>query len=427
MKSRVVVRFAPSPTGNLHLGSARTALFNYLFAKQNSGQIFLRLEDTDRERSKPEFEQNIVESLDWLGLKFDHFYRQSERTKIYKQNLERLVNSGQAYSAPGETVIRLRNPGQKITFSDLIRGEISFNTSELGDFIIAKSLTEPLYHLAVVVDDWEMKISHVIRGEDHISNTPRQILIQEALGACLAGRQAPRPAYVHLPLILAPDRSKLSKRHGAVSVIEYRERGYLPAALVNYLALLGWNPGTAEEVFSLAELTERFSLDRVQPSGAIFNLNKLNWLNREYLKRCPDEIFIKYLPAGADQTVAKKILPLIRERLATLADLPSLVGEKGELAYFFRRPNYDKTLLRTQKHFPKLRALVESIPPSDFRAERLKAAIMPYADDAGRGEVLWPFRAALTGREKSADPFIVAAILGQSETLARLDYAQHLD
>jgi len=420
MRSRVVVRFAPSPTGPLHLGSARTALFNYLFARKTGGRFLLRIEDTDRARSRPEFEKNIFDSLAWLGLDYDQIYRQSERGEIYKKHLANLLASGAALSAPGETVIRLRNPGRPVTFTDLIRGEITFNTSELGDFVIAKSLSEPLYHLAVVVDDWEMEVTHVIRGEDHISNTSRQILIQEALGA-------PRPTYAHLPLILASNRSKLSKRHGAVSVIEYRERGYLTAALVNYLALLGWNPGTAEEIFSLADLTERFSLDRVQPSGAVFNLNKLNWLNREYLKQCPDEIFIEYLPTGLDQTVAKKILPLIRERLATLADLPSLVGENGELAYFFRRPTYDKTLLRNQKYFSKLRALVEAIPPSDWRADRLKTAIMPYADEAGRGEVLWPFRAALTGREKSADPFIVAAILGQSETLARLDYAQHLD
>src|SRR3989344_840306 len=232
MKNKqVIVRFPPSPTGPLHVGGARTALFNYLFAKQNGGQIFLRIEDTDRERSKPEFEQNIIESLTWLGLEFDNAQpiRQSERSAIYRAALEKLISNNTAYVSREEIekkdkrgeVISLRNLGKVITFTDLIRGEISFDTTELGDFVMAKSLDEPLYHFAVVVDDWRMNISHVIRGEDHISNTPRQILIQEALGA-------PRPIYAHIPLILAPDRSKLSKRHGAVSVTEYRDQGYLP-------------------------------------------------------------------------------------------------------------------------------------------------------------------------------------------------------
>ncbi|MBI2097332.1 MAG: glutamate--tRNA ligase [Candidatus Vogelbacteria bacterium] len=404
----VIVRFAPSPTGPLHLGGARTALFNYLFAQRTAGRFILRIEDTDRERSKPEFEKNIIESLKWLDLSYDEFFRQSERIEIYKQPLQKLVAGDLAYQREGETAIRLRNPGRSVTFTDLIRGEVTFNTSELGDFVIAKSLTEPLYHLAVVVDDWEMGVTHIIRGEDHISNTPRQILIQAALGAT-------RPAYAHIPLILAPDRSKLSKRHGAVSALEYRERGYLPEALNNYLALLGWNPDTDQEIFSLAELGRLFSLDKVQKSGAVFDLEKLNWFNREYLKNSPLDL----IPEKG-----RKFWPVLKDRVTTLSEIPELL--ETEFNYFFRRPTYDKILLRNQKHFSKLRALIESIPANDFQADRLKAAIMPYADSAGRGEVLWPFRAALTGREKSADPFLVAAILGQAETLARLDYAASL-
>ncbi|MBI2100903.1 MAG: glutamate--tRNA ligase [Candidatus Vogelbacteria bacterium] len=415
----VIVRFAPSPTGPLHLGGARTALFNYLFARKTNGKFLLRIEDTDRERSKPEFEKDILDSLAWLSLDYDDVSRQSERTTTYAQYLEQLLKENKAYTNSGEEVIRLRNPGRSVAFTDLIRGEIAFNTTELGDFIIAKNPETPLYHLAVVIDDWEMEITHVIRGEDHIANTPRQILIQEALGS-------PRPQYAHLPLILAPDRSKLSKRHGAVSVAEYRARGYLPEALINYLALLGWNPGTDEEIFSLAELSRLFSFDQVQKSGAVFDLEKLNWFNREYLQHLSDHILWQSLPNSLDQTMTQKILPLIRERAVTLADLPLLVETEGELGYFFRRPIYDKILLRNQKHFVKLRALIESIPTDDFQIDRLKTAIMPYAVSIGRGEVLWPFRVALTGREKSADPFLVAAILGQGETLARLDYAASL-
>lgn len=419
MNNRVIVRFAPSPTGPLHLGGARTALFNYLFARKTDGRFLLRIEDTDRARSRPEFEKNIFESLAWLSLDYQKVHRQSERGEIYKKHLANLLASGAALSAPGETVIRLRNPGRQVTFTDLIRGKITFDTSELGDFIIAKSLTEPLYHLAAVVDDWEMGITHVIRGEDHIANTPRQFLIQEALGA-------PRPAYAHLPLILASDRSKLSKRHGAVSITEYRDSGYLPEALINYLALLGWNPGTDEEFFSLVELGRLFSFDQVQKSGAVFDLKKLNWFNHKYLQCLSDSALMACLPNSLDQNLTPKVLPLLKERAVTLADLPSLIGEEGEFGYFFRRPTYGKTLLRNQKNFSKLRALVESIPKNEFRAERLKTTIMPYASSAGRSEVLWPFRVALTGREKSADPFTVAAILGQTETLARLDYAASL-
>ena len=424
----VIVRFAPSPTGPLHLGGARTALFNYLFAHQAGGRAYLRIEDTDRERSKPEFEQNILESLDWLGLKFERQqpFRQSECGEVYRLALEKLIAAGAAYVSKEEqteqgrtVVIRFKNPGRMIIFQDLIRGEITFDTKELGDFVIAKSLTEPLYHLAVVADDLTLGVTHVIRGEDHISNTPRQILLLEALGGS-------KPIYAHLPLILAPDRSKLSKRHGAVSVLEYRARGFLPNALVNYLALLGWNSGTAEETFSLAELTKRFSLTKVQKAGAIFDLVKLNWLNREYLKRLSDNNLVNQRPAGADEKMVRQILPLIRERMTVLTDLIQLLGAGGEFDYFFQPPFYERGLLKNQTHFSELRARLETLPDDQFTAAEIKAALMPYADRAGRGEVLWPFRVALTGREKSTDPFTVAAILGKTETLSRLVYAENL-
>ena len=276
MSDKVVVRMAPSPTGPFHIGGVRTALYNFIYAKQHGGKFILRIEDTDKERSKPEYETDIVESLKWLGLNYDELYRQSDRGDVYKKYLEKLIKDDLAYEAE-DKVIRFRNPGKDVTFNDLIRGDIKFNTEELGDFVIAKSVDLPLYHLAVVVDDHESGITHIIRGEDHISNTPRQILIQEAIGAS-------RPLYAHLPLILAQDRSKLSKRkHGeSVSLDYYKKQGYSPEAILNYLALLGWNPGTDQEIFTLDELLKAFKLEKVHKGGAILDEKKLAWVNRKH-------------------------------------------------------------------------------------------------------------------------------------------------
>ncbi len=307
--NQLVVRFAPSPTGPLHIGGARTALVNYIYAKQNGGKFILRIEDTDKERSKPEYEKEIIDGLAWLGITPDAVYRQSERTEIYQKHLQTLIEKGAAFvsrekkkSSPSPSfikegkegwissstedemveVVRFKNQNKRVSWTDLVRGEVSFDTTELKDFVIAKSTTEPLYHFAVVADDFEMRVTHIIRGEDHISNTPRQILIQEALGAS-------RPAYAHLPLILASDRSKLSKRkHGeAVSLAHYRALGITQSAMLNFLALLGWHPSAsdASEVLSFADLVAQFQLERVQKGGAVLDVNKLNWLNRQYLKR----------------------------------------------------------------------------------------------------------------------------------------------
>ena len=267
---------APSPTGKLHIGGVRTALYNFLYARQNGGKFILRIEDTDKERNKKEYEEDILEGFKWLGLNYDELYKQSDRGEIYKKYLEKLISDDLAYEAE-DKVIRFRNPGKDVIFNDLIRGDIKFNTEELGDFVIAKSIDDPLYHLAVVVDDHESGITHIIRGEDHISNTPRQILIQEAIGAS-------RPLYAHLPLILAPDRSKLSKRkHGeSVSLEYYRNKGYSAEAIINYLALLGWNPGTDQEIFTLDELLKVFNLQKVHKGGAILDEKKLSWVNRKH-------------------------------------------------------------------------------------------------------------------------------------------------
>jgi len=288
MSDTVITRFAPSPTGFLHMGGVRTALFSYLYAKQNSGKFLLRIEDTDKARNKEEWTTGLIDDLAWLGLKHDVFAKQSERAEIHKKYIQKLIDEGHAYISkeipkePGQRdeVIRFKNPNKKVVITDLIRGEVEVDTTDLGDFVIARSIDEPVYHLAVVVDDFEMNVTHVIRAEEHLSNTPRQILIQEAIGA-------PRPIYAHLPLVLAPDKTKLSKRkHSEISSLTtFRQKGYLPQAILNFVALMGWNPGTDQEIFSLEELIQQFRIEKVQKGGAVFNIEKLDWINREYIKK----------------------------------------------------------------------------------------------------------------------------------------------
>jgi glutamyl-tRNA synthetase len=430
----VITRFAPSPTGVLHVGSARTALFNYLYARKTGGQCILRIEDTDRARSTKEYEDNIRQGLSWLGITFDADYRQSDRVDVYAQYTQQLIDSGHAYISkekPTEgnqrsEVIRFKNPNTRITFTDAIRGEISFDTTELGDFVIAKTLREPLYHLAVVIDDFAMRVTHIIRGEDGISNTPRQILIQEALGA-------PRPVYAHIPLILAPDRSKLSKRHGAKDILEYRDEGYLPEAVVNFLALMGWNPGDEREVFTLPELIESFSLDRIQKAGAIFNPEKLEWINKEHMKRLPQNVVLDHLQKAlnVDQETAERIAPVVMERISTWGELQKMAQE-GEFTYMISEPEYpiEKLLWKdepdkekTQQRLVRATELLKTVPDNEFSAEATKSVLWEYATAEGRGSVLWPIRYALSGKDKSPDPFTLAHILGKETTLARIEKA----
>lgn len=433
MSQKVITRFPPSPTGFLHIGRARTALFNYLFAKKNAGKMVFRIEDTDKERSKKEFEQNIIDSLSWLGITYDEGpFRQSERSEIYKKYLKKLVDSGHAYVSkeipkePGdrEEVIRFKNPNTKITFTDLIRGEITFDTTDLKDFVLARSMEEPVYHLAVVVDDFEMGITHIIRGDDGISNTPRQILIQQALGA-------PQPIYAHLPLILAPDRSKLSGRHGAISVTDYQKKGYLPEALVNYLALLGWNPGTEQEIFSIEELISAFDVSKIQKAGAIFSEEKLNWFNKQYIEKLSLDAFKiaakDFIPEGTSE----KLLPLIKEKISKFSDIKDLL--EGELSFVNPLAPYAKESLKWKQEKDLentktyLKSIIEKISIlNDFSKESVKAALWPMAEEKGKGNVLWPMRYALSGKEKSPDPFAISEILGKEETLKRLTFAHDL-
>mgnify|MGYP001578855714 FL=1 len=437
----VVTRFAPSPTGFLHVGSARTALFNYLFTKKHGGTFLLRIEDTDKERSKKEFEDDILAGLSWLGISHDgEPTRQSERTAIYRSYLEKMILSGAAYEAEENQdktgkVVRFKNPNKTITFHDLIRGDISFDTAELGDFVVAKDKETPLYHLAVVVDDHEMGITHVIRGEDHISNTPRQILIQEAIGA-------KRPLYAHIPLILAPDRSKLSKRHGAVSVSEYKIIGYLPEAFVNFLALLGWNPGTDKEIFSIEELTAAFDIEKVQKGAAVFNEEKLKWMNREHLRALPHEeiapMVLERLPedlraaAYANLDIGQKVLDrVILERIHVLSEVTAL-ADAGEFSFYFSAPHVARekivwkkgTAEKTLAHLDKIASILHT---ASFESpDTIKRALFPYADKEGRGEVLWPYRYALSGRDTSPDPFTISYVIGKQETIRRIQTARDL-
>lgn len=438
--STVITRIPPSPTGRLHVGTARTALFNYLFAQHHGGRVIFRSEDTDRARSKSEYEEDIIKGLSWLGLSWDSFSRQSERGARYAELLEQLTKADKAYvsNEPAKddptrevAVVRLRNPGSKVTFTDAVRGDITFDTTELGDFVIARSMTDALYHFSVVADDMDSGVTHVIRGEDHISNTPRQILIQEALGA-------PRPIYAHLPLIVDEKRAKLSKRTGtAVALADCQAEGLLPEALVNYLALLGWNPGDERELFSLSELVEAFTLESIQKGSAMWDKTKLLSVNQHWMRKLSDEA---YLAAGqleaSDATTLRKAIPLLKERARTFGEAREMLT--GELKCLFEAPIIDAKLLVAKEPTDRpgltktaLEGLVEPLQAlgSELAPEAVKETLMPLADaeeargKGGRGGVLWPLRYALSGEERSPDPFTLVAILGRDEALSRIKKA----
>lgn len=436
----IITRIPPSPTGHLHIGTVRTALFNYLFARHHGGKFVFRSEDTDKTRSTKEFEEEIISGLQALGLRWDNeeIIRQSERVDIYRRYLEEGIEKGVFYISKeeskqnaGETVevVRLRNPNKTITFTDLIRGDITFDTTELGDVVVARSINDALYHLTVVVDDFEMGVTHVLRGEDHISNTPRQILIQEALGFT-------RPEYAHLPLILAPDRSKMSKRHGAVAVNEYLKEGFLPEAIINYLALLGWNPGTDKEVFTLEELVESFDIEGVQKGGAVFDRQKFLWFNKQHLVNLTDEAYLKMIDEFLPEEIRAlpdfneerllKLLPTLRERTEVLEEI-TLAARAGEYDFAFKNPDVSPETLRWKNDdsvgvvLPRFKKILELLNTADFSSpDTIKASLWDYVEAEGKGEVLWPLRVALTGLERSPDPFTVAYIIGPVDTKRRL-------
>lgn len=433
--SAIVTRIAPSPTGQMHIGTVRTALFNYIFAKQQGGTYFVRVEDTDRERNKPEWVDAIWNDFEWCGLRPDKKYIQSEHLERHKELLQKLVAENKAYISrepkkddPTQEVevIRLRNPGTIVSFDDLVRGTVTFDTTELGDFVIARSIEDPLYHFAVVVDDGDAGVTHVLRAEEHLSNTPRQILILEALGYS-------RPVYAHLPLILAPDRTKLSKRKHSASVENYRAEGFLPEAVLNYLAFLGWNPGGEQEIFSLEDLIKQFDITRVHKGGAVFDIQKFKWFNHEHLKLLSTQEYTSKLTAFIEargQTAPSylpQILSELRNRAQTLGEAADALAQ-GEFSFMeqeiqtpskellLQGAKADGEIVKT--HLVKVQEMLTNT--ESFTNESVKDAIFPYATEVGRASVLWPMRVALSGKEKSPDPFTLASLLGREIVLSRI-------
>lgn len=432
---KVVTRIAPSPTGLLHLGTYRTAVFAYLYAKKMGGDFIVRIEDTDKTRSKEEYKDNILESLKWLSLSYKALYIQSEHVTSHTKHLQKLVDEGHAYISKEEAkdgsgvmreLVRFKNKKEVVVFNDIIRGEIETDTTDLGDFVIAKSITEPLFHLAVVVDDYEEGVTHVIRGEDHIANTPRQILIAKALGF-------PLPHYAHLPLVLAEDRTKLSKRKGALPATAYRDMGYLPEALLNFMAFTGWNPGGEKEIYTLEELVSLFELEKIHKGGAIFNKEKLLWMNKEHikLKTSTEQLeaisgYFKEYP----NDILGKLLPTIIDRISVYGELTEI--EPVEFRFFIERPVFtSESILEVvwknsnkENAVKHLKHVSEILSGADFSSiEVLKQVIMPYAEIEGKGNVLWPLRMSLSGKQKSVDPFTICYVLGKDEVRIRIDSA----
>ncbi|OGN16764.1 MAG: glutamate--tRNA ligase [Candidatus Yanofskybacteria bacterium RIFCSPHIGHO2_02_FULL_50_12] len=439
----VKVRIAPSPTGFLHVGTGQSALYNWLFARKNGGTFQLRIEDTDRERSTKEYEQSIFDALAWLGLTPDgEISRQSEHAGQYRSALEELLAEGKAFycrhtqeeleaerknqeskkepprhlcdhknSREEESgIIRLavKEDDRIIKFDDIIRGPIEFQASLLGDFSIAKSLDEALYNFAVVMDDADMRITHVIRGEDHISNTPKQILIYEALGL-------PIPHFAHLPLILASDRSKLSKRHGAVAVVDYK-KDYLPEALSNFLGSIGYT--FSKEILTKEEMISEFDLSKVHKSGAVFDVKKLNWINAQYIRRLSASEF----KGLTGLKVSDEAVLLITERLEKLSDA-------SEFSYLWSEPEYPKELLlwktsSSEEVKQSLEKSLKFLEPLEWGREAMVAGLGHLSNEAGgKGPVFWPLRVALSGKDKSPDPIDIALAIGKEETIKRVQKA----
>ncbi len=423
--SDIRVRFAPSPTGYLHIGGVRTALFNYLYARQQGGKFLLRIEDTDAKRSTPEFEREILESLRWLGLDWDgEVVHQSSRLERYREAARELVAKGAAYEFEGAVKFKIP-PETQVKVYDAVRGEVIYDSKEFEDLVILKSDGYPTFHLAVVVDDHDMDVTHVIRGEDHLPNTPRHILLYQALGW-------KTPKYAHLPLIFGTDGTPLSKRHGAVAVSEYRAQGFLPQALLNYLALLGWNPGTPQEIFSLPELVKQFSLKRVIKSNAQFNPEKLLWLNGQHLRAIPGEEYEARITAFwgermelPPEGVWRKLIALYRPRLQIFGEL------KDQTAYYFSDVAYpDPEAVRAIRGQASLTELLRQWEESvgelpDFEdVAALDQRTRQLAEGAGRKpkDLIHPLRFIMTGGTTSPGLFELMSLLGKTTCLKRLEH-----
>jgi nondiscriminating glutamyl-tRNA synthetase len=479
MDHQVRVRFAPSPTGPLHIGGARSALFNWLLARKFSGTMMVRIEDTDLERSSRESENNILGALTWLGMDWDEginkggeygSYRQTERLNTYTEAAQKLINQGNAYycycteeeleeerqdcMAKGELprylgkcrnlsdadrlrleaegrkkVVRFRVPDdENIVVEDLVRGNVVFESNGIGDYVIVKSDGIPTYNFAVVIDDALMKITHVIRGEEHLSNTPRQLLLYQALGIT-------PPIFAHVSLILGKDRSKMSKRHGSTSIEAYRQQGYLPEALVNFLVLLGWSPAGEEEIFSLAELIQQFSLDRVAKNPAVFDVDKLNWINGHYIRKTPVErltdIAMPFMREAG--YISGKITPETYEQLKmivlSLQEKLSYMAQIKEMAAIYFDDNIkmeneeaeavlkDENIPRVMSAFRQKIDEAEELTPDNIKA-MLKALTKELK--LGGKLVYMPVRVALTGQMHGPELFYIIPILGKQKILRRM-------
>jgi nondiscriminating glutamyl-tRNA synthetase len=467
----VRVRIAPSPTGYLHVGTARAALYNWIYARQKKGIFLLRIEDTDFVRSSEDMSAKVLESLRWLGLEWDEGpYFQSERLKLYSEYVDRLKKTGATYycyctpeelatrkkaamkegrawkydrkclhlsddekarldSAGAPKAVRFRVPPGRTSFEDEVHGSVEKDNSDIEDFVVVRSDGVATYNFAVVVDDHDMAVTHVIRGDDHLSNTFKQVLLYDAMGL-------PKPQFCHLPLILAEDRSKLSKRHGSVSVLEFRDAGYLPEALVNFLALLGWSPGSGQEMLTREDLIREFSLDRVIKSGAVFDRTKLEWMNGQYINQMSGEELLEavlpFLKQGAALEDAvlrerrewvKSVLILLKERARTLNDFVSL----GE--YFFRDDfQYDEKAVRKHLSDPevgqRLKALKDAFSEArTFTQSETESILRRMADESGikAAKLIHPLRVAVTGRQVGPGLFEVLELLGKEKVIERLD------
>lgn len=477
---KVVTRFAPSPTGFVHVGGVRTAIYAYLWAKKNNGTFILRIEDTDKGREVPGSIDHIQESLKWMGIDWDYgpgmdnpfgSAIQSERLPTYIEYAHKLIEKGLAYPDPytaeevdvfrkkaegekraflyrdhrpetfgtwdGTTALRFKVPELKrYEWTDEVRGELSAGPEALDDIVIIKADGYPVYAFAHIIDDYNMGVTHVLRADEWISSTPRFLSLYEAL-------EIPRPKLATLPPILRSDRTKkLGKRDGAKDVLDYKKEGYLPEAMFNFLALIGWNPGGEKEIFSKEELISIFELERIQKAGAIFNEEKLDWMNKEHIKKLgtseqfamllgsiPEEV--KALP-GFNEGMLQKISSLIIERIEKWADVATLFAE-GDFVYFFKAPEYQKEKLfwkeekdaeKTKERLSRVLELISAADDTSFAdAETTKALIWDYANAEGRGQVLWPTRVSLSGREKSPDPFTLMSLLGKEESILRIKKA----
>lgn len=431
---KIRTRIAPSPTGFAHVGTAYAALFNYAFARKNNGAFIIRLEDTDIKRHVKGAEDAIYEGLSWLGLSWDEGpdkggpfgpYRQSERLESYRRLADNLLKEGKAYKDEG--AVRFKGSSYEkdynerwIEWADLIRGDINFHTNQLTDFVILKSDGYPTYNFAVVADDIAMEITYVIRGEEHISNTPRQLALYKAFG------EKP-PWFAHLPTLRAPDRKKLSKRRDPVDLRLYREKGYLPEALVNFLCLLGWSHPEEKEIFSLEEFVGNFDLSRVRKAGPVFDTQKLDWLNGVYIREKNNRELVRlaseHIAASVPEDLLKQVIPLIKERITKLSDVEPVVS------FFWKEPQIGKETFEDSKSTVYITSVLNALSGiKDWKLEEINNALSEEVKEKGfkTGDFYMALRLALTGNRVTPPINESMVILGQDKVLHRLEDAQKI-